>query len=219
MADDVSVKFRARRVRMPLAVAATAVALALGASACGTGGESKAGPIRFNAAPCWGLLEEDDITSILEEGKAFEVKSTDLGKVVKERRTSFCSGLQRGGTAGFSAVAEWRVQNPFKNPNPVYAWEPITTAEPQPRADWGAGAETWGWGTRVAVRCDAAPDVGLQDYWKSQKFLSVRVTGKVAPGVEAQQGERAIADMAIKLTRELARKVGCTNDLHLPASA
>ncbi|MFF9840152.1 hypothetical protein [Streptomyces sp. NPDC013740] len=219
MAGDVSLKPRARRTHRLLMAAAGAVALSTGITACGAGQEGAPEPIRFTAAPCWGLLQEGDITPILEEGKAFEAKSTDLNKVVKERRTSFCSGLQRGGTAGFTAVAEWRTQNPFKNPDSVYAWEPITTAEPEPKADWGAGAETWPSGTRVSVECQATPAAGLQDYWKRQKFLSVRVTGKVASGVGEKEGQKAIADMALKLTRELAGKIGCTNDLRLPASA
>lgn len=218
MADEFSMKPRGngRRTRRMLVGAASVVAVVTGVTACGVGEEDAPEPIRFTAAPCWGLLQEADVTPILEAGKVFEVKSTDVNKVVKERRTSFCSGLQRRGTASFSAVAEWRAQNPFKNPDPVHAWEPITTAEPEPKADWGAGAETWAWGTRVAVECRATPAAGLQDYWKRQKFLSVRVTGKIAPGVEEKEGQKALADMAIKLTRELAGKIGCTNDPHLP---
>ncbi|MFD9034589.1 hypothetical protein ACFVZW_26145 [Streptomyces sp. NPDC059567] len=204
------------RSRIGLAVFATAVVAF--STGCGASGEGKdQGPIEFTAEPCWGLLEESDVAPVLAKGQRVKVDSTDLEKSVKDRRTSFCNGNQQNaGGAGFNAYVQWRSENPYKNSDPVDAWEPLKDGTRPEGKDWGAGAETWSWGTRVAVECTAELPAGAPASYKARKFLDVRVSGKAAEGVGSSVSRQAFANMTLKLARGVAEKVGCTNDLHLP---
>ncbi|WP_455360543.1 hypothetical protein [Streptomyces sp. SYSU K21746] len=205
-----------RRKRIIGACVAAAVLLGAGAAAWAViGGDEEPGPTAFAVDPCWGLLEKADLMPILAAGKEVKGDSTDLDKSVKERRASFCSVYQRSG-GSLRGTVQWRPQNPHNNPNSVYAWEPLVDGSTPVAKDWGAGAESWAWGTRVAVECRTTPPPGATEDFTREKYLDIRLSGKPAEGVGDEASEKVFADMTLDLARGIADKAGCTNDVNLP---
>ncbi|MFF5971687.1 hypothetical protein ACFY7C_09175 [Streptomyces sp. NPDC012769] len=181
--------------------------------------EDEAAPVRFSAEPCWGLLDESDVTPLFEPGENVEITTTDLSLTVEQHRLAVCSGLQRRGGGDFRAMVLWWSETPFRNEKAIHSWSKIAYAAPEAKPDWGAGGETWPTGTRVVVRCEAPPSPKLAESRRAEKFLSVEVTGEAERGVDAAKQQEVIADMALKLLRGVAEQAGCTNELRLPTSS
>jgi hypothetical protein len=177
------------------------------------------GPVAFDAAPCWGLVPKEEFTPSLAAGRAVDVTNSDLGLVSTNLRTGFCRGVQEGG-ATFSGVVEWHRRNPFPSRSPDYAlrWRPPLDAESalESRPDWGLGGETWPFGARVAVSCNAPDPKGLDPQDAGMRFLSVQMVLHGARGVDQTTVQRTAEKLAVELARAVAPRLGCTNDLNLP---